>query len=101
MTQLKFESEFKKILKEYNIDFYKEYDRLHAKAMTNLGELWISCNDGWVSMRFVSEDFSVFKFFAKFSEDEPLNKWSNKWNIHFHEKEDCLFELDSRLNTLM
>ncbi len=101
MTQRKFESEFKKVLKEYGINVYREYDRLHAKPMTNLGELFISCNDGWISMRFAPENFSVSKFFAKFSEDEPINVYSYKWNIHFSVKEVCILELDRRLNALM
>jgi len=101
MTQKKFESEFKKVLKEYGINVYREYDRLHAQPMTNLGELFISCNDGWISMRFAPENFSISKFYAKFSESEPINKWSYKYNIHTHDKEDCILELDSRLNALM
>jgi len=101
MAQNKFQTEFKKILKSYNIEAEKEFDRLEAKAKTNLGDVCITCLNGWIAMRFEQKDFSISKFFEKFSEHEPLNKWSYKWNIHFSDKEVCLIELDARLNALM
>jgi len=101
MTQRKFETKFKKILKSYSIETAKEYDRLLAKPKTNLGELNITCCDGWIAMRFEQEGFSVSKFFAKFSESEQINPHTFKWNIHFNDKETSLIELDERLNVLI
>jgi len=92
MTQAKFEKEFKRILKT---------DRLSLEINTKLGSLYIHCLDGWIAMRFIDNDFSVSKFFAEFSEHEPLNKWSWKWNIHFATREDCLQELQDRLEILI
>lgn len=92
MTQSKFEKEFKRIL---NID------KNFCILTTKLGNLHIHCLDGWIAMRFLNDDFSVSKFFAEFSEHEPLNRYSYKWNIHCTEMEDCLQELQDRLEILL
>ena len=92
MTQAKFEKEFKRIL---------NMDELTVTLPTKLGNLHIHCLDGWIAMRFIDNDFSVSKFFAEFSEHEPINKYSFKWNIHCTEMEDCLQELQDRLEILI
>lgn len=92
MTQSKFEKEFQRILNtDKNFCFLK----------TRLGNLHIHCLDGWIAMRFLDNDFSVSKFFTEFSEHEPLNRWSFKWNIHRAEMKDCLQELQDRLEILI
>ena len=98
MNQKKFETDYKILLKSYEIDYNKG---LEAEVKTKLGNLYIHCLDGWVAMRFLDKDFSVSKFFAEFSENEPLNKYSWKWNIHLFDRESCLEELDSRLDALL
>lgn len=98
MTQKQFETDYKLLLKNYNIDYSKE---LEAEVKTNLGNLYIKCLDGWIAMRFLDKDFSVSNFYAKFSKEEPFNNFSFKWNIHSFDNETCLDELDNRLNALM
>ena len=98
MTQKQFETDYKILLKSYDIDYNKE---LEAEVKTNLGNLYIKCLDGWIAMRFLDKDFSVSNFYAKFSKDEPLNNFSFKYNIHSFDNESCLEELDNRLNTLL
>jgi hypothetical protein len=99
MKQKEFEKAFKEVLKKYNISYIKEFDVLRATILTSLGVLQIGCLDGWIAMRFISDDFSVSKFFAEFPK-ENINRHSFKWNLHCHEKENCILELKNRLNKL-
>lgn len=92
MTQKKFEIEFNKILKEYNIKT--------EITPTILGDAYICCYDGWIAMGFKDNRFSLYKFKKLFGENEPINPYSHKYNIHA-EREDCLFELRRRLNILI
>lgn len=98
MNQKQFETDYKILLKSYNIDYNTD---LEAEVKTNLGNLYIKCLDGWIAMRFLDKDFSVSNFYVKFSKDEPLNNFSYKWNIHSFDNESCLEELDNRLNALL
>ena len=100
MTKKEFEKAFKEVLKKYNISYIKEFDVLRATILTSLGVLQIGCLDGWIAMRFISDDFSISKFFAEFPEHENINRHSFKWNIHFHKKENCILELKNRLSKL-
>jgi hypothetical protein len=100
MTQKQFEKAFKEVLEKYNISYYKEYDITRAVVKTILGDLQIGLHEGWISMRFISDDFKLEKFYEIFSELEGVNH-TFKWNIHLNEKGDCIAELEDRLDFLM
>ena len=81
----------------------KEIENNRFELETNLGKLNIKLDDDntytySVFMQF--EDLDVVKFYKYFSESEPLNKHSFKYNFHDYDAESVLIEIEERLNNL-
>lgn len=81
----------------------KEIENSRFELETNLGKLNIKLDDDnlytySVFMQF--EDLDLIKFYKYFSESEPLNKHSFKYNFHHSDSEVVLIEIEERLNNL-
>ena len=63
MNQKQFETDYKILLKSYGIDYNTE---LEAEVETNLGNLYITCLDGWIAMRFWIKIFLFLIFMRNF-----------------------------------